>query len=100
LQEGYFLFTDPLAIIAAALLIADLKDLQQHRWTYPIGIALVASHIAVSQAEPIKHALRSDGPQVLCNQGYLYFYRRLGWPPFCPPLSQSQQPSTAIAPLQ
>ena len=84
LQQGYFLFTDPLAIIAAALLIAGLKDLQQHRWTYPVGIALVVAHIVVSQAEPIKHALRNDGPQVLCVPEYMYHYQRLGRPPFCP----------------
>jgi hypothetical protein len=95
LQQGYFLFTDPLAIIAAALLIAGLKDLQLHRWTYPVGIALVASHVLVSQAEPIKHALQSDSPQVLCNEGYVIYYRRLGWPPFCPPLPQSRQDSPA-----
>jgi hypothetical protein len=85
LQQGYFLFTDPLAIIAAALLIAGLKDLQQHRWTYPIGIALVVAHVVVSQAEPIKHALRSDSPQVLCDPGYMFHYRRLAPLPFCPP---------------
>jgi len=84
LQQGYFLFTDPLAIIAAALLIAGLKDLQQHRWTYPVGITLVVAHIVVSQAEPIKHALRSDGPQVLCVPDYMFHYQRLGRPPFCP----------------
>jgi hypothetical protein len=85
LQQGYFLFTDPLAIIAAALLIAGLKDLQQHRWTYPIGIALVVVHVVVSQAEPIKHALRSDSPQVLCDPGYMFHYQRLAPLPFCPP---------------
>jgi hypothetical protein len=100
LQQGYFLFTDPLAIIAAALLIAGLKDLQQHRWTYPVGIALVVSTIVVSQAEPIKHALRSDSPQVLCEEAYLLYYPRLGRPPFCPPPQQSQQTSPANAALQ
>jgi hypothetical protein len=100
LQQGYFLFTDPLAIIAAALLIAGLKDLQQHRWTYPVGVALVVSTIVVSQAEPIKHAFRRDSPQVLCDEGYFYFYRRLGWPPFCPPRRQSQQGSTVLTALQ
>ncbi|HZR61856.1 MAG TPA: hypothetical protein VFA80_12995 [Xanthobacteraceae bacterium] len=84
LQQGYFLFTDPLAIIAAALLIAGLKDLQQHRWTYPVGMALVAAHVVVSQAEPIKHALRRDGPQVLCEPGFMFHYQRLGPLPFCP----------------
>jgi hypothetical protein len=91
LQQGYFLFTDPLAIIAAALLIAGLKDLQQHRWTYPIGIALVVAHVVVSQAEPIKHALRSDSPQVLCDPGYMFHYQRLAPLPFCPPRPAAQQ---------
>ena len=84
LQQGYFLFTDPLAIIAAALLIDCLKDLQQHRWTYPLGLALVVAHIVVSQAEPIKHALRSDSPQVLCVPQYLDRYQRLEPLRFCP----------------
>jgi hypothetical protein len=90
LQLPYFLYTDPLAIIAAALLIANLTDLQQHRWTYPIGVALVAAHVVVSQAEPIKHALRNDSPKVLCTEGYPSYYQRLGRFPFCPP-----QPGTA-----
>jgi hypothetical protein len=91
LQQGYFLFTDPLAIIAAALLIAGLKDLQQHRWTYPIGMALVVAHVVVSQAEPIKHALRSDSPQVLCDPGYMFHYQRLAPLPFCPPRPAAPQ---------
>ncbi len=37
LKQEYFLLTDPLAIIAAALLVAKLTDLQRHRWTYPLG---------------------------------------------------------------
>jgi hypothetical protein len=86
LQQGYFLYTDPLAIIAAALLIAGLTDLQRHRWTYPIGVALVVSHVVVSQAEPIKHALRSDSPQALCDPALIStHYRRLAPLPFCPP---------------
>lgn len=91
LQQSYFLFTDPLAIIAAALLIAGLKDLQQHRWIYPLGIALVVAHIVVSQAEPIKHALRSDGPQVLCDKGYMFHYQRLAPLPFCPAAAAAAQ---------
>jgi hypothetical protein len=98
LQQGYFLFTDPLAIIAAALLIAGLPDLQRHRWTYPVGIALVVSTIVVSQAEPIKHALRSDGPQVLCGQAYLLYYPRLGRPPFCPQPPQQSSMAAATPP--
>jgi hypothetical protein len=84
LQIPYFLFTDPLAIIAAALLIANLKDLQQHRWAYPIGFALVAAHVIVSQAEPVKHSFFTTGPEVLCTEGFSSYYQRLGRLPFCP----------------
>ena len=67
LKQEYFLLTDPLAIIAAALLVAKLTDLQRHRWTYPIGATLIAAHILVSQAEPVKHIFRTEGPEVLCG---------------------------------
>ena len=89
LEQAYFLYTDPLAIIAAALLIVQLTDLQQHRWTYPLGIALVAATIVVSQAEPVKHIFKTGGPEVLCNREYAYHYRRLGHFSFCP-LKQPQ----------
>ena len=68
LEQGYFLFSDPLAIMAAALLIAQLKDLQQHRWTYPIGIGLITITIVMSQAEPVKRLFSKVGPEVLCVQ--------------------------------
>jgi hypothetical protein len=67
LKQEYFILTDPLAIIAAALLISKLVDLQRHRWTFPVGAALVAAHIVVSQAEPVKHIFKTDGPEVLCG---------------------------------
>ncbi|HEY0223708.1 MAG TPA: hypothetical protein VGC38_04260 [Pseudolabrys sp.] len=67
LKQEYFILTDPLAIIAAALLIAKLTDLQRNRLTYPLGVALVAAHILVSQAEPVKHIFKTDGNDVLCG---------------------------------
>ena len=67
LKQEYFLLTDPLAIIAAALLISKLTDLQRHRWAYPLGAALIVTHILVSQAEPVKHAFKSEGPEALCT---------------------------------
>ena len=67
LKQEYFLLTDPLAIIAAALLIAKLTDLKRHRWTYPIGVVLIGVHLVVSQAEPVKHAFKTGGPDVLCG---------------------------------
>jgi hypothetical protein len=84
LQQAYFLFTDPLTIIAAALLIAQLSDLQLNRWTYPLGIALIAVTVVMSQAEPVKHLFRTAGPEVLCTPGLDNYYRRLHFP-FCPP---------------
>jgi hypothetical protein len=81
LQQQYFLFTDPLAIIAAALLILNLKDLQRHRWAYPVGIALIAVHIVVSQAEPVKHLFFTSGPELLCDQQA--YFRRIQLS-FCP----------------
>ncbi|MGA3307318.1 MAG: hypothetical protein ABSD08_01715 [Xanthobacteraceae bacterium] len=83
LKQEYFNLTDPLVIIAAALLISNLTDLQHHRWTYPLGVALIAAHIVVSQAEPLKHAFKTGGPDVLCR---LYHYtKRVERFPFCQP---------------
>ena len=66
LKQEYFLYTDPLVIVAAALLLAGLVELQHHRWTYPIGATLIAAHVAISQAEPIKHSLMRSGPKEKC----------------------------------
>jgi hypothetical protein len=83
LEQGYFLFSDPLAITAAALLIAQLKDLQQHHWTYPIGIGLITITIVMSQAEPVKRLFSKVGPEVLCVQHPRF--PRVAVFPFCPP---------------
>jgi hypothetical protein len=81
LKQEYFILTDPLAIIAAALLISKLTDLQRHRWTFPLGVALVTAHILVSQAEPVKHIFKSDGPEVLC--GLYHHAQRVEHLPVC-----------------
>jgi hypothetical protein len=68
LKQDYFNYTDPLIIIAGAFLLAKLSDLQNHRWTYPIGATLIALHVAFSQAEPIKHAfLLRATPESKCD---------------------------------
>src|SRR5581483_6656605 len=68
LKQDYFNYTDPLIIIAGAFLLARLTDLQNHRWTYPVGVALIALHIVFSQAEPVKHALLlRAGPESKCE---------------------------------
>jgi energy-converting hydrogenase Eha subunit A len=73
LKQEYFLLTDPLVIIAAALLVAQVPALLQHRWMYPVGAALIVAHVAISQAEPVKHMFSSNGPEVLCG---LYHHAR------------------------
>ena len=83
LKQEYFILTDPLVIIAAALLVAKLTDLQRHRWTYPIGATLIVAHILVSQAEPVKHIFWTDGPEVLC--GLQSYVKRLQPMPSCKP---------------
>jgi hypothetical protein len=85
LKQEYFTLTDPLIIIAAALLIAQLVDLQYHRWAYRLGALLIAANAVISQFEPVKHAyLRKEGPEIWCH---LYPYAvRIEHYPFCPPL--------------
>jgi len=67
LKLEYFIMTDPLVVIAAALLLMKLVKLHTHPWAYPVGVALIVSHVAVSQAEPVKHVFKKEGPEVLCG---------------------------------
>src|ERR1700737_4539600 len=73
LKSEYFIFTDPLIILAGAILLDCLRDLRFHKWAYPVGAALFVLHIAVGQAEPIKYALRRRGPEPICewNRHYM-----------------------------
>ena len=41
LKSEYFIFTDPLIILAGAILLDRLRDLRFHRWTYPIAMVAV-----------------------------------------------------------
>jgi hypothetical protein len=86
LKQEYFNLTDPLAIIAAALLISKLVDLQYHRWTYRLGVLLIAAHAVISQLEPVKNAaFKTRGSEVWCGlYGYALRVERF---PFCPPES-------------
>jgi hypothetical protein len=73
LKVEYFIFTDPLIIIAGAILLDRMRDLRFHKWAYPIGATLVALHVGISQAEPIKLLTARRGPETICvwNQYYL-----------------------------
>ena len=67
LKQEYFLITDPLVILAGALLLDRVPALQTHRFAWAVGAALIVVHVAISQAEPIKHVFRHDSEEVLCG---------------------------------
>jgi hypothetical protein len=69
----YLVFTDPLIIIAGALLLDAMPGLRFARWAYPIGATLLVVHVAFSVAEPAKRMLSSGGPEGVCewNEAYL-----------------------------
>jgi hypothetical protein len=73
LKSEYFIFTDPLIILAGALLLDRLPDLRLHKWARPIALVLFTLQLVISQAEPIKYAFMRRGPESICewNQHYL-----------------------------
>jgi hypothetical protein len=83
LKLDYFLYTDPLIIIAAALMVSRYTALQHHRWVYQIGCLLIVVHIAFGLAEPIKGDFRRSVPLDFC-QPHFYQTRRIELLPFCP----------------
>jgi hypothetical protein len=83
LKIEYYTFTDPLVIIAAGWLLVNLPDLKTHRWAFSIGVAVLAIHVVVSQAEPVKHTFSRVGPERACVwlPDYVKLIERF---PFCP----------------
>jgi hypothetical protein len=73
LKSEYFIFTDPLIILACAILLEPLSDLRFRKWAYPVGATMFVLHIAVGQAEAVKYATKRSGPQSICewNRHYL-----------------------------
>jgi hypothetical protein len=73
LKSEYFIFTDPLIILAGAILLDALTDLRFCEWTYTIAMAVFGLHIVVGQAEPIKYAFMRRGPEPICewNRHYM-----------------------------
>jgi hypothetical protein len=83
LKSEYFIFTDPLIILAGALLLDRMPDLRLHKWAYPIALVLFTLQIVVSQAEPIKYAFMRRGPESACE--WNQYYMPLMPLPWCPP---------------
>ena len=72
LKPEYVILTDPLIILAGALLLEKLNDLRFSKWAYPIGAALIVAHVAISQAEPVKHVMKRSGPEYICEWNEYY----------------------------
>jgi hypothetical protein len=80
LKSEYFIITDPLIILAGAVLLDRMRDLRFYKWTYPVAIALFGLHIAIGQAEPIKYATMHRGPESICEwSGYYLPLLPLPW---------------------
>lgn len=84
LKIEYYIFTDPLVIIAAGWLLVNLPDLKTHRWAFSIGAAVLTIHVVVSQSQPVKHTFSKEGPERTCVwlPHYVKLIERF---PFCPP---------------
>jgi hypothetical protein len=65
LKSEYFVFTDPLIILAGAILLDRMSSF--HKWAYPIAATLFGLHLVISQAEPVKYALKRAGPEPVCE---------------------------------
>jgi hypothetical protein len=73
LKSEYFIFTDPLIILAGAVLLDSLRDLGDRKLVYPVAAVLFVLHMVVGQADSVKHAFMRRGPESICewNQSYL-----------------------------
>lgn len=86
LKTEYFIVTDPLIILAGAVLLDSIPDIGLRRWAYPIGAGLTLLHIILSQAEPMHHMLKRSGPEGMCEWNTVYLpLLPLPWCPSAPP---------------
>jgi hypothetical protein len=85
LKAEYFIFSDPLIIIAGAVLLDCLRDLPFHKSAFPIAATLLGLHVTFSQAEPVKYAFKRTGPESICEwNGYYMPLMPLPWCPARP----------------
>jgi hypothetical protein len=82
---AYSIFADPLIVLAAAWLFANLTELASHRLVVPLGTVLIATQIVLGQFESVKGAffLRRS-PEPLCVW-LPYWTKGIERFSFCPP---------------
>lgn len=83
LKTGYFVLTDPLVVTAAALLLARLTTLRTHRLTFRIGVLLIAVHLVISHAEPVKRSFQRSLPLDLFCEPHFQYTKRIESFSFC-----------------
>jgi hypothetical protein len=66
LQTQYFAYTDPLLILAAALVLSHWPELQTRHWAQHAAIALLVITLVWAHLEPVKAVLRHDARQEAC----------------------------------
>ncbi|MEY9987477.1 hypothetical protein ABH995_006814 [Bradyrhizobium yuanmingense] len=98
LKVEYFVFTDPLIILAGMLLLDRMRHLRFQRLAFPIGAALIVAHILISQAEPVKIALKLSGPENICDWRHTYMPRLQL--PFCSNTSERTGSNFGFAAIQ
>jgi hypothetical protein len=72
LKAEYWIFSDPLIILAGALLIEHYSRFRNLRFAFPVAVALFAAHIIVSQSASARTALLRRPPQPICEWNRLY----------------------------
>jgi hypothetical protein len=66
LQLAYFAYTDPLLILAAALVLSRFPELQTQRWAQNVAVGLLAVYVVWAHIEPVKAVFRHNTPQEAC----------------------------------
>jgi hypothetical protein len=67
LKLEYFVYTDPILIIAAALVAARFPELQSSLRVQKIAVCVLALYIVWGHLEPVKPLLSRSGPQDACQ---------------------------------
>jgi hypothetical protein len=66
LQLAYFVYTDPLLILAAALVLACFPELQTQRRAQNVAFGLLVVYVVWAHVEPVKAVLHRNAPQEAC----------------------------------
>ena len=66
LQLAYFVYTDPLLILAGVLVLAHLPDLQTRPWAQELGLGVLAFHVVWAHIEPVKKTFIQGEPEQSC----------------------------------